>query len=120
MRMRFIVLFSLLALFYSCHGDFCKLGDKYVYCEYTIAKSPTNSRWTKDGKYVPYQVVIGRKVINYCHNDDYIIAQQIVNGDCEKEPRYWIIRIADDTIWGPLNKDSFDIMCKEQNVKIYL
>ena len=65
-------------------------------------------------------MIIGRKVVNYRHDNDYIIAQQIVNGNRKKEPYYWIIRIADDTIWGPLSKDSFDIKCKEQNLKIRL
>lgn len=56
--MKKIVLLFFMVLFVSCHGDFVELSDKYVYCEYTIAKSPSKSRWTSDGKYIPYTVVI--------------------------------------------------------------
>lgn len=116
MKIRPFIIIVLLILFTSCHGDFHELSDKYVYCEYTIAKSPSNSRWTREGKYIPYQVVIGRMVTNYSHDDAFIIAHQTV----QKKHRYWIIKLADDMIWGPLTKDSFDMKCQEQNVKIRL
>lgn len=118
--MKKIVLLFFMVLFVSCHGDFVELSDKYVYCEYTIAKSPSKSKWTSDGKYIPYTVVIDQKVTNFSHDDDYIIAHRIGYRNYEKLHDYWIIRLADDKIWGPLSKDSFDIMCKEQNVQISL
>ena len=120
MRMRKIFLLFLVVLFTSCHGDFHELSEKYVYCEYTISKSLSNSRWTEDGKYIPYEVVIGRKVTNYNHDNDFIIVHQVNQHNREKVHHYWIIRLADDMIWGPLPKDSFDMKCKEQNVKISL
>jgi len=120
MRMKIIKMIGVLALFTSCHGDFCELNEKYVYCEYTIAKSPRGSRWTSEGKYIPFEVVIGRKVIRYSYDDDYIIAHQIVNNNREEKHRYWVIRLADDMIWGPLPKDSFEMKCKEQKVQVSL
>lgn len=33
---------------------------------------------------------------------------------------YWIVCKTDGTVLGPLTKDSFDIKCQEQNVKIRL
>lgn len=120
MRIRIIILFFIVELFFSCHGDYHELSGKYVYCEYTIAKLPSNSRWTAEGKYIPDKVIISRMVTNYNHDNDYIIAHQVTNSHHGEVHSYWIIRLSDDMIWGPLQKDSFDIKCKEQNVKIYL
>ena len=86
MRMRKIFLFFLVVLFTSCHGDFHELSEKYV----------SNSRWTEDGKYIPYEVVIGRKVTNYNHDNDFIIVHQVNQHNREKVHHYWIIRLADD------------------------
>ena len=108
---------------------------RYAYVEYDICLLDSAENLT---------LVVPDKVTNYMYDNEYIIAEQeplfasaeyywtygrgydkdsvsrLMHRCKEIGTCYWIIKPINHKVYGPLSKDSFDIMCKDLKVKISL
>ena len=124
----------------GCHGDFCDIGDGFVYTNGEIGKKMSGGGLG----YFPFKPLIPDHVMNFDYDSKYIIAYQIPEKDWFNEIKsyasqndldslqslfnkmitilhcYWIIRKQDGRVLGPMNKKEFLIKCDSLNCNLCL
>ena len=125
-------------IFWGCIHTYSELGNKYIYDSGTIAKVEP-----EENGIVISSFVITSQVLNFSFDHDYIVAYQIPDNNCDRRESmrryatesqldsldlqfemmkrihhcYWIIRLRDDAVFGPMTKADFQAKCKELGVK---
>ena len=128
-----LLLFSLFIMC-SCHDSYSEIGDNYIYMNSIIFEQNEETK--------ALEIAVPAQVLNYMFDDDYIIAYQIPDRQifndyleyrpkniidslerqygkmCEIHDCYWIVRIKDKRVFGPMTKKDFEGKCRDMRVKI--
>ena len=128
-----LLLFSLFIMC-SCHDSYSEIGDNYIYMNSIIFEQNEETK--------ALEIAVPAQVLNYMFDDDYIIAYQIPDRQifndyleyrpkniidslerqygkmCEIHDCYWIVRIKDKRVFGPMTKKDYEGKCRDMRVKI--
>ena len=138
MKKKFFIISFITSLFVACHlVDYVRVGD-YLYMNRTLSKIYYR------GSVELINYVITEQILNWEYDNNFIVVYQIpdVNSERRESMRryatesqldsldlqfemmkrihhcYWIIRLRDDAVFGPMTKADFQAKCKELGVKV--
>ena len=145
MKRKMIIIICALLSLISCRWQFDHddMGERYGYMNGEIRRY--NGPW--QGSVRPCETIIAYQVLNYTYDERYIIAYSIFDENnperysklqyvqeqhkrdsllnlYNQEKRihdcYWVIRIEDDKVIGPMTKSDFQKLCDNWEIKLKL
>ena len=137
-----IFIFSILMVscdyIFNIHGDYVELGNDYVFCNRVIGKV-----YSRENGMVFFNDIVPQQVLNHSQDDNYIVVYQVPYPDgmqaaidsvrmsqheidsihtlyqkmMDIVDCYWIIRIKDNKVWGPMDYQTYRRMHDELKIE---